>query len=286
MAVKKAKNIRGAWNTVNIKAFTNQVPQHYIDAFEALILKDPLVKLQGNRHISIEGYDYVGNKNYPSIIVLRLCAYDIMDPEAFYNIREKKQVFVDISPDIVSNKKSAELFFVPDVHRFMMLQSSKISTKQVARYFNEGFMAAGHGGEFDVNIEVSQELIETIEKSYQIHSLEATLSYSNHDHSSDGFVKFFDNKSNEAKADKMFIRLVAGIGESLRFVKDGLVEAVLHLVKSNGTAKARIRKEEGDSLITVNTNEHPEIVHLQGSQDEVENAVRNHLLNAYGQKDN
>lgn len=127
---EKEKKIRGSWFTINMKAYTDQVPEKYITAIFKLIKNDPLVKIRGNRHISVEGYDILGDKDLPKMIVLRLCAYDIMDPDAFYDIKQKKQAFPNISPDIVSNKKSCELYFVPDVHRFMVQKSGRMSLRR------------------------------------------------------------------------------------------------------------------------------------------------------------
>ena len=283
--MKKETNskIRGSWYTVNIKAYENQTKQHYIDALKSLIDNDPLVRIQGNRHVSVEGFDYIGDKKDPKMIVLRLCAYDIMDPEAFFDIRKKQQVMVNLSPDIVSNKRSGELYFVPDVHRLMILKSSKISLNQVIKYLRTGFDMAGHEDEFDVNIEVSSELIDTIEHSYMIYSLEASLSYSNHDPSSN-FVKFFDEEMNDTGAEKAEIKLKSGKGKSLKSKKDGLISAILHLVKSNGFAKARIKKTEESSPVTIETKDYPEIVHLEGKQDNVLSAIQNHLVKTYGSK--
>lgn len=283
MKKEKSNRIRGSWYTVNIKAYENQTKQHYIDALKSLIDKDPLVKIQGNRHISVEGFDYIGDKNDFKMIVLRLCAYDIMDPEAFFDIRKKQQVMVNLSPDIVSNKRSGELYFVPDVHRLMILKSSKISLNQVTKYLRTGFDMVGREDEFDVNVEVSSELIDTIEHSYMIYSLEASLSYSNHDPSSN-FVKFFDDEMNDTGAEKAEIKLKSGKGKSLKSKKDGLISAILHLVKSNGFAKARIKKTEESSPVTIETKDYPEIVHLEGKQDNLLSAIQKHLIKTYGSK--
>ena len=268
------KKIQGSWYTINIKAYNNQVKEHYLQAIDLLSQEDPLVRLRGNRHISIEGIDYVGDRKNPKIIMLRLCAYDVMDPDAFYDLRKKEQVLLDLNPDIVSNKKSGTLYFVPDVHRFMILKSSEVPYRQIIKYFE---------GEFRVDVEVSHEVIETIEKSYMIDSLEAKLSYSNHDSYSD-FVSLFDGKANEAGSESITIKLKSGINKGLRVVKDGLVQAILHIVKSNGSASAKIRKNEGDPFITVKTDDYPEVVRLEGHQDDIPNAVRNHLIKQYGRE--
>ena len=283
--VKKGQvnKINGAWYTINIKAFKDQNKQHYVSAFNSLLQNDPLVKLKGSRHISIEAFDYIGGKENPQVIVIRLCSYNIMDPDEFYDIRKKTQVLVDISPDIVSNKKSVDLYFVPDVHRLMMHKSNNVSFRQVVTYLREGFAMIGMDGDFDVVIEASREVIETIEQSYMLYSLDATMSYSNDDPSS-GFVEFFDRKTNEAGAEKLDMHLKSGKGKGLNVVKDGLISAILHLVKSNGTAKARIKKTEQDSPVTVETKDYPELVQLEGDKDNLPSVVRNHLIKSYGPK--
>ena len=273
--------IRGSWYTVNIKALTNQTTDNYVRVFNKLIEEDPLVPLQGNKHISIDKFDFVGGKNDPRMIVLTLCAYDIMDPDAFYDIKRKQQVMVDISPDVVSNKKDGVLYFVPKTHRLMIQKSSKISLKQVVKYFTIGFEMIEEEDEFDVNVEVSSALIETIKNSHFLYSIEAQLSYSNHD-PSDGFVKLFGGEVKDAGAEKVDIKLRGGKGRSLKAKDDGLIDAILQLVKSNGTAKARIKKTQESSPETVETKDFPEIVHLEGKQDNLLTVIGKYLTGKFG----
>ena len=42
------------WYVINIKARDIQTPQRYIDVFERLNEKDPLIQLRGSRHISVK----------------------------------------------------------------------------------------------------------------------------------------------------------------------------------------------------------------------------------------
>lgn len=281
MNKEKNAKIRGSWYTVNIKALTNQTTENYIRVFKKLIENDPLVPLQGSKHISIDKFDYVGGMENPRMIILTLCAYDIMDPDAFYDIKKKQQVMVDISPDVVSNKKDGVLYFVPKTHRLMILKSSKISLKQVVKYFTIGFEMIEEKDEFDVNVEVSSELIETIKNSHILYSLEAQLSYSNSD-PSEGFVKLFGGEVKDAGAEKVDIKMRGGKGRSLKAKDDGLIDAILQLVKSNGTAKARIKKTQESSPETVETKDFPEIVHLEGKQDNLLTVIVKYLTGKFG----
>ena len=274
------RKIRGSWYTVNIKALTQQTTENYVRVFKKLIEHDPLVPLTGNRHISIDKYDFVGEKENPRMIILNLCAYDIMDPDAFYDIKKKEQVMVDISPDIVSNKKDGVLYFVPKAHRLMMLKSSKISLNQVVKYFTVAFEMLEEDNEFDVTVEVSSELIETIKNSYMLYSLEAQLSYSNAD-PTPMFVKFYEDEFKEAGSEKVEIKLRGGKGRSLNAKDGGLIDVILHLVKSNGIAKARIKKTQESAQQTVETKDYPEITHLEGKQDNLLKVIIKYLTDKF-----
>lgn len=278
---EKEKKIRGSWFTINMKAYTDQVPEKYITAILKLIKNDPLVKIRGNRHISVEGYDILGDKDLPKMIVLRLCAYDIMDPDAFYDIKQKKQAFPNISPDIVSNKKSCELYFVPDVHRFMVQKSGQMSLRTILNYFITGLDMVGEEGEFDVRAETSPGCLEIIGNAYKLYSFEATLSYSNSDPSS-GFTKFFVGKMKDAGAETVNLKMRSGKGRVLKFIKDGIIDAALSIVKSNGEAKARIKRTEDSAQETIETKDYPEIVHLEGVESKRYSVIRKNLLSRFG----
>lgn len=280
MKTKNERKIRGSWFTVNIKALTQQTTENYVRVFKRLIDEDPLVPLQGNRHISIDKFDYVGDRDNPRMIILHVCAYDIMDPDAFYDIKRKEQVMVNISPDIVSNKKDGVLYFVPKAHRLMMLKSSKISLNQVVKYFTVGFKMIEEDDEFDVTVEVSSELIETIKNSYWLYSFEAELSYSNADPTSK-FVKFYDNEFKDAGSEKVNIKLKSGKGRTLKAKDGGLIDSILQLVKSNGSAKARIKKTQESAQQTVETKDYPEIVHLDGKQDNLLKVISKYLTDKF-----
>ena len=56
------------WYVINIKARDIQTPQRYIDVFERLNEKDPLIQLRGSRHISVKSYyksQYLEQDNTP-----------------------------------------------------------------------------------------------------------------------------------------------------------------------------------------------------------------------------
>ena len=114
-----------------------------------------------------------------------------------------------------------------------------------------------------------------------LYSLEAQLSYSNSDPSK-GFVKWFGGKVKDAGAEKFDIKMRGGKGRSLKVKDDGLIDAILHLVKSNGTAKARIKKTQESSPETIETKDFPEIVHLEGKQDNLLTVISKYLAGKFG----
>ena len=82
---------RTTWFVVNIKARKNQKPSHYVEAFRAIKEKDPLIEVFGKKCISIRSMiesECVENDDMPKWIQLNITHYTIVDPTAFYNIRE------------------------------------------------------------------------------------------------------------------------------------------------------------------------------------------------------
>lgn len=272
------------WNVINIKSRGTQTPQTYIEAFDQLKESDPLVNLRGNRYISIKSMsktDFLENDGYVRSILVTLSAYDIIDHDRFYNTRSKENISLSLDPDIAANASEVELIFVPRVHRLAMRSSSKISLKNVHRFFLEAFNMVIGDGAFDVTIVKDKDFIERILSSSKIYSIDADITFSNRDPSS-GFQSVFDQKIREMNPTKLTMNIRGTKDIPLEATPDGLIEAVANLSESNGYIKARVLEHEGGIITNINTDNYPLNMRLENTTaEDLYTSAYNELINRF-----
>ena len=247
------------WYVVNIKSRDVQTPQRYIDAFTQLNVQDPLVLLRGSRHISIKSFQrsqYLDCNGYPRALYLKLSAYDILNPDAFYNRRQRESVSLQLDPDIVANEKETEIIFVPSVHRLAFRTATPISLSYIVKYFSDGLSMVDGEGHFDVHVVKDHDVIERILMSHEIFKIDAVISYSNADPSL-GFHNVLDNKLRRARASRMRMTFEGTREQPLQAEDDGMIAAIVGISESNGCVEARVRETENANISTIKTKDYP-----------------------------
>lgn len=90
---KESKRIIGGkMYVINIKSRYEQTPPKYVKLFEQLYAKDPLILLHSNRYISIKQLlksEYQRMDGTPRMLFNKLISYDILNPDAFYDKKQK-----------------------------------------------------------------------------------------------------------------------------------------------------------------------------------------------------
>lgn len=179
-------NRQTSWNLVNIKARREQKPSHYVEILHRLHNEDPLIAFpRGGRSGSIKNviFSEISDENgVPNWIQINLLSYVIVDPTAFYNVRNQEEVNMEEwNEDIVSNKKEMALYFIPSVHTLAVKCNGEITLKNVVSYFFEALNKLEPDG-FDVDIIVDRDVLDRILNARIITRLEANISYSNPGH--------------------------------------------------------------------------------------------------------
>lgn len=277
---------RTLWYVVNIKSRGIQTPQRYIEAFEHLNELDPLILIKGNRYISIESLqksNYLEeNGRYSRALFLKLSAYDIVNPDAFYNRRSRENVSLQWDPDLTANKKDIEIIFVPSVHKLAFKKSSPISLKSVLKYFSEALTEVEGEGSFDVDVVKSHDIIQRILTSYEIFKMEADISYSNADRSG-GFRRLLDDKLRGVNAQRTKISFEGSKYQPLQSGEDGMLEAVVNISENNGTVVAKIRETADSKIQIINTQKYPlNMVVNTINREDVNTDVYNELKTRFG----
>lgn len=258
-------NRKTTWYVINIKARRNQTPQHYVEAWDLINKKDPLIGLPKtvNRFVSIRTMSFspqCDNDNIPHYIETKLVAYTLIDPEKFYNRKTREDLAIDWNTDVVANKKESVLIFVPSVHTLVVRRYSEITINYILTYLRGALNLIEPEG-FDVDLIKDRETLDQILRAHALISIDAHISFSNHGHT-DGFQAIFEAKMKDANPNSFDIKIKGTQEHPLSCQEDGLIKSIINISENNGNVKAVVQREKKSKLEVIDTDEHPFILKL------------------------
>lgn len=275
---------RTQWYLVNVKARENQTPSHYVDLFDKINSNDPMIQIpRSSASISVDSMTKSEEKDkngIPNWILLKLMSYVIVDPNAFYNKETKEDIsFEDWDENVVSNKKTSELLFIPSKHCFAVYKSSKISLKNIV-YYMEQVAESIEPETYDINIICDTQIIEEkLNNAYSIISVDARLSYSNPE-STEEFTEAFDNSLRADNACSADIKLRSAHKKPLKFSPNGIIKSLVSLSKKNGVLDAVITEKEKGKSIKISSEKYPLLITIDNFANGVINTIRNKIQNS------
>lgn len=278
------------WYVVNIKSRVEQTPLRYVQAFEHINQEDPLILIRGNRYIGIRHFsksNYLEEDGtYPRSLLLKLTTYDIVNPDAFYNTRSRENISMQWDPDVAINEKDVDLIFIPCVHRLVFRKNSPISLTAVLKFLRESLDRVEGEELFDVDVVKSHDMIQKILTSHEIYSINADISFSNADRSSN-FIKWFDDKLRNSNVQRTMVSLRGSKEHPLVVEEDGLLEAVVKISESNGTVKAHVKQTKDSKVETIDTKHYPMVLAISADDHEdINKYLYNELKTKYGSLNN
>lgn len=243
-------NRRTTWFLVNIKAREEQTEEHYVRVFRRLYDEDPMIEFPRGKSgslKSIELSEIKDENDEPQWIQINLLSYTIIDPDAFYNRRNRENVYMeDWDNDIVANKKETEMYFIPSVHTLVVRCNAEISLKNVLRYFSTALNII-EPDMFDVDVIVQRDILERIINAHLVTHLYANISFSNPGHTH-GFEAAFDDKLREMGAGRVEFIAKGSQEHPLNKNEDGMLQAIVNISERNGFVKATIQQTENSGL--------------------------------------
>lgn len=251
------------WYLINIKARTNQECEHYINAFNSLLAEDPLVDIGRKHCMSIKSMDVI-HQSELLVIQTTIMSYTIIDPDGFYNRREKTKISLNWDENLVANMKQVETIFYPDIHILALKSSSGISINNVVRYFQDALNRVEQET-FDVTTIKNRDVISSILQSEKIISLSANISFSNPGHSND-FEGLLDNKIRETNPAKLSVQMEGSPLTPLQKNQDGLMEAIINLSEMHGDVVAKIMKSGSTKIEVIKTREYPDFIRIPATR--------------------
>ncbi len=273
------------WTVVNIKARENQTSEHYVNLMREILHEDPMVDIGRKHQISMKSYNEgpkIVETQIPQWIEMIFTTFVIVDPEAFYDIRNKKDVTIEKwNEDIVVNKREIYTLFIPDTHTLAIRMSAEGSLRHIERFMLEAAERV-EPETFDVTVIKSHDAVQRILDSRDIIKLDASVSFSNPGHTG-GFDSAFDDKMREANPTTCNIKMQGTQEKPLRNEADGLIEAIVSLSEQNGEVKATI--VENNKPVIVNTKLYPARLRIIASAIELYQTLRNRIIQEYGEHD-
>lgn len=259
---------RTKWYVVNIKARTDQTPQHYYDALKRLKEVNNPIKITGDKYVLIGSItnDTIINPTtgIPDWIVIKLMSFIVVDPNGFYDKRAMQPVSINWNDDWVGNRKEDEVLFCFANHTLAIKKSSKITLNHVVKYFKEALNTLDPNS-FDVDIIADKGVIDRIKNAYSVIRIDANISYSNPGHAS-RFPGVFDYELKEANPITFQATLIGNQDNPLGNKPGGFVDALVGAAERDGTVKAKIKENANSEVISIDTGQHPRIVEVKGEK--------------------
>jgi len=288
--MERITNRQTTWYVINIKARRNQVPQHYVDVWNLINERDPLIELPRttNRFASIRTMSFsqqCDSDNIPQYIETKLVAYTLIDPERFYNRRTKEDMAIDWNTDIAANKKESTLIFIPSVHTLVVKKNSEITINYILTYL-QGALDVIEPEGFDVDIIKDRETLDQILRAHALISIDAHISFSNPGHT-EGFQAIFENKMRDANPHSFDIKISGTQEHPLSCgEEDGLVQSIINISEGNGTVKAVVQRGENTGLEVIDTEDHPFILKIPQIINDICSTLYNELRTRYANQNN
>ncbi len=283
MANKEKIRRPSNWTVINIKARDNQTPEHYVNLMRNIVREDPMVDIGRKHQICMKSYEegpLIAETQIPQWIVMVFTTFVIVDPEAFYDIRAKKDVTIEKwNEDIVVNKREINTLFIPDTHTLAVRMSAEGSLKHIERYMIEAVERV-EPETFDVTVIKSHDVVQRILDSHHIIKFDASVSFSNPGHTG-LFNAAFDEKMREVNPSTCNIKMQGTQEKPLQNEADGLIEAIVSLSEQNGEVKATI--VENNKPVVVNTKLYPARLRIVSAAIDLYHNLRNRIIQEYGE---
>ncbi|MEI8086365.1 MAG: DUF4747 family protein [Paludibacter sp.] len=251
--ILQSKHARIQFINIKLRPQESQKPERYIELINSIFESKISVNTYSDKHTRIQTLYGKGTE----IIHGDLVNFTVLNPDLPAFDRENNELkMIVYDPKLGPNAKTCAYFFVPEFHKFVIINPSKISINQIVKFLVHALPEKlNDNEEVDITIEKSSDAIERIINSHAKY-LKVSLSYSNNDNNSYWAAalddEYRDNgiKSVEAtyKADKNNLFDVS----QTKTIKGNVL-----LSQSNGYVEANIM--EDDKIVHINTNDHPRI---------------------------
>ncbi|WP_409028827.1 DUF4747 family protein [Gracilimonas sediminicola] len=278
----RKKEVRFYVFNIKLISETKSTSSSYTSLFEKLYKDMVDVNTRSTDHVFLRTQYRTENSDNSEILTGKISRFDRIDNNEWLDYKKREIVEYEIPSDLFPNIRETEYVFIPDAHRFCLIENSGTVSKTAAeKFLTVGLnKVCGINEEVFVDIEKSRDAIEKIIDAKFIHRLEVNISYSNNDLNEE-FTKFVDDELREAGVTKLSLKGKAHSGGSINVSESKILSGALGLSASNGDAKATIDTEKGRETIITKDNPERYSVEEEDDQDDSMRKVANKILRIF-----
>lgn len=275
---------------INIKLQTNKFGENKTNAYKNLIkkLKEGKVhsSVEKNIHMMIFScFERATAVTKTEYIYGRLGKGIHFDKDTVdtLNIEKAEEEKIITNKNQILDPDIAEYIFIPSIHRFIFLNVSGISIKNVYKFLKENLpLVADKEDIVEVDIVKDPKITEEILNAFQIHFIDYNISYTNDDITSSA-EKYLDEHLKKLNVGTFKAQLKADHNGALNTKEpDELIEGGIKLAEQNGQInEAVITRYQGGDKERLTNKENPRYFDVDASDDNYRETIISKVLRLF-----
>lgn len=254
MAKRKNKTLR--LYVFNVKLYSNdrEGEQAYVEIFTKIFRN----KIRGAVALDADCIlrtQFVGQEGSRKFLYGKIARFTRLDEKQWFDIeRMELRNDVSIPPGVFPNIKETEYFFIPQAHRFCVVDTPGTVSLNMAGKFLKKALEVAREPDEETEVVIEQDVngFEEILSAQAIRKLQVEISYSNNDTNEES-AEFIDGQLKQLRAKTFKIEAIPDSSGSLQ-PNHTIVSGALKLAQSNGSAKATIVDQENIRRVVQTTS--------------------------------
>lgn len=257
----------------------NQSPGRYVELLNEMYENKIEVNTYSDKFTRIKTLYGLGT----DIIHGEFVNYTRLNPDLpAFNTQTNEMQAIDYDPTIGPNAKSANFYFIPQVHKLVLHFPMKFSENHIITFLKNALpQVAAEGEAVNINVVISRDAIERIIYAESVSRLCINISYSNNDNNT-GWANIINEQLQSSHVQEAETIYKSERRGNIVITEDCLIKGQLDLTETNGFAEAVVI--ENGRPQKINTLDHPLIEKVQ-YVDDILPEIKNKMISMYGRHD-
>lgn len=219
----------------------------------------------------------IGDRNI-DILYGKILKHTVLDGNDWFNKDSMEIESIDLPSNLFPNSKETDYIFIPEAHRFAIVNDRYININTVQKFLLGAIDSAiSHDEQFEVFVEQDEDVFERIINAEAVTKLLVDISYSNAD-TGDEAYELIDTLLRESDSGR--VKMEATPNQNGHINTDSrLITGVLRVAQSNGYASATIR--ENGRKYKIETKEHPLVMPIVCEETDVKSNIVMRIINRF-----
>lgn len=266
---KKVREKKFNIQLVNIKLLSNK--RKGKDAYKDILYKihenKISVPVRGGKHAIIRTlFSDVFSLKGDNIDVYygKFSKYTVIDGKDWINIDTMDvESDVEIPANKFPNLVETDYIFIPEAHRFIIVNISGVNINAVNEFFTEALkQVIDFDEDYEIVIEQSEDIFDEIKRAEIVTKLFIRISYTNADAGNDAF-EFIDKQIKQSQIGKLSMDISPDHEKNIQ-TDTTLISGALDVAKSNGYAVAKV--ENNGIKKKIETKKHPKTITFKSQE--------------------